>query len=38
MLNRLVLAGDDVPVRLSDYARRQWARPSVQRWVALSRG
>jgi glutathione S-transferase len=38
MLNRLVLAGDEVPARLTDYATRQWARPSVQRWVALSRG
>lgn len=36
MLNRLVLAGDDVPAPLADYARRQWTRPSVQRWVALS--
>lgn len=36
MLNRLVLAGDAVPAPLADYARRQWARPSVQRWVALS--
>jgi glutathione S-transferase len=38
MLNRLVMAGDEVPARLADYATRQWARPSVQRWVALSRG
>jgi glutathione S-transferase len=38
MLNRLVMAGDAVPPRLADYATRQWARPSVQRWVALSRG
>lgn len=36
MLNRLVLAGDAVPVSLADYATRQWARPSVQRWVAMA--
>lgn len=35
MLNRLVLAGDKVPARLVDYATKQWARASVQRWVAL---
>jgi len=33
MLNRLVLNGDPVPERLAVYARRQWQRPSVQRWV-----
>ncbi|MCZ2498170.1 glutathione transferase [Xylophilus sp. Kf1] len=33
MLNRLVMAGDTVPDALADYARRQWARPSVQAWV-----
>ncbi|WP_407668239.1 hypothetical protein [Paraburkholderia ferrariae] len=37
MLNRLVLNRDPVPQRLADYARRQWQRPSVQRWVALER-
>ena len=37
MLNRLVLHGDPVPERLASYARRQWERPSVQRWVALPR-
>jgi glutathione S-transferase len=37
MLNRLVLNGDPVPQRLADYAKRQWQRPSVQRWVALDR-
>jgi glutathione S-transferase len=36
MLNRLVLAGDAVPGPLAAYARRQWERASVQRWVALS--
>jgi len=37
MLNRLVLNGDEVPEKLAAYARRQWQRPSVQRWVVLSR-
>jgi glutathione S-transferase len=38
MLNRLVLAGDTVPAPLAEYARRQWSRASVQRWVAMSAG
>jgi len=33
MLNRLLLHGDPMPQRLAAYARRQWARPSVQLWV-----
>ncbi|MBN3744971.1 glutathione transferase [Burkholderia sp. Se-20373] len=37
MLNRLVLNDDPVPQRLADYARTQWERPSVQRWVKLKR-
>jgi len=37
MLNRLLLNGDTVPERLAVYARRQWQRPSVQRWLALPR-
>ena len=37
MLNRLVLHGDDVPQHLANYARHQWQRPSVQRWVQLQR-
>lgn len=37
MLNRLVLNGDAVPVRLADYAKRQWERASVQAWVNLAR-
>ena len=37
MLKRLVLAGDAVPARLADYARRQWAHPAVRRWVAFER-
>lgn len=35
MLDRLVAAGDAVPAPLVAYVRRQWARPSVDRWVAL---
>jgi glutathione S-transferase len=37
MLNRLVLHGDAVPEKLAAYARRQWQRPSVQRWVNRAR-
>jgi len=37
MLSRLLLNGDSVPPRLADYARRQWAHPAVQRWVAFER-
>lgn len=37
MLNRLVLHGDPVPERLAAYARHQWQRPSVQRWLELPR-
>jgi glutathione S-transferase len=37
MLNRLLMHGDAVPERLAAYARHQWERPSVQRWVALPR-
>lgn len=33
MLNRLVLHGDPVPERLALYAKRQWQRPTVQKWV-----
>ena len=33
MLNRLVLNGDSVPEKLARYAREQWQRSSVQRWV-----
>lgn len=33
MLNRLVCNGDNVPEKLATYARRQWQRPSVQRWL-----
>ncbi|MBC3420533.1 MULTISPECIES: glutathione transferase [unclassified Pseudomonas] len=37
MLNRLLLNGDRLPVRLEDYAQRQWQRPTVQEWVQLER-
>lgn len=37
MLNRLLLNGDAVPARLAEYAKRQWARPSVQEWANLTR-
>jgi len=37
MLNRLVLNGDEVPQGLAGYARHQWQRPSVQRWIKLER-
>lgn len=37
MLNRLALHGDALPEHLAAYARRQWQRPSVQRWVQLQR-
>lgn len=37
MLQRLVGNGDALPERLADYARQQWQRPAVQRWVTLER-
>jgi glutathione S-transferase len=37
MLNRLVLNGDEVPKKLAHYAKRQWERPSIQRWVNQER-
>lgn len=37
MLNRLVSNGDEVPAKLADYAKQQWQRPSVQRWVRQPR-
>jgi len=36
MLNRLVANGDPVSERIRRYVAHQFARPSVQRWVALS--
>jgi len=37
MLNRLVLHGDAVPVRLANYVRHQWRRHSVSRWLSQVR-
>jgi glutathione S-transferase len=37
MLHRLISNGDEVPLRLVRYARTQWERPSVQRWVQKER-
>jgi glutathione S-transferase len=37
MLQRLVLNGHDVPARLRAFADAQWARPSVQKWIARDR-
>jgi glutathione S-transferase len=37
MLQRLIVSGDPVPPLLEEYAERQWARPSVQAWLAQHR-
>lgn len=37
MLHRLISNGDPVPQRVADYAKRQWQRASVQRWVTQQR-
>jgi glutathione S-transferase len=37
MLNRLIMNGDQVPLNLVRYAKAQWERPSVQRWVCRER-
>jgi glutathione S-transferase len=37
MLQRLVHHGDPVPDPLAQYARAIWERPSVQKWLALTR-
>jgi glutathione S-transferase len=37
MINRLVLNGDDVPEKLTDYAQYQWKRQSVKLWVNKER-
>jgi glutathione S-transferase len=37
MLHRLILNGHDVPQKLRSFAETQWARPSVQKWVAQER-
>lgn len=33
MLNRLVLAGDELPAHIRTYAETQWAHPAVQGWM-----
>jgi glutathione S-transferase len=37
MLNRLIVNGDQIPLDLVRYAKAQWERPSVQRWVCRER-
>jgi glutathione S-transferase len=37
MLQRLVHSGDLVPEPLADYARAVWRRPSVRKWLALTK-
>lgn len=37
MLNRLIVAGDEVPEQLKNYASFQWQRPSCQAWIQLSK-
>lgn len=37
MLNRLVLNGDPVPKRLSEYANRQWQNSAIQAWLSKPR-
>ncbi len=37
MLHRLILNGDPVPEHLAKYAKHQWQRPSVQKWVNKKR-
>lgn len=36
MLNRFILNGDHVPLRLKSYAMVQWERPSIQAWLQLN--
>jgi glutathione S-transferase len=37
MINRLAIHGDPVPEKLAAYAKFQWERPSVRRWVERER-
>ncbi len=37
MLQRLVHNGDPVPAHLADYANAVWQRPSIQKWLGLTR-
>jgi glutathione S-transferase len=36
-LQRLALHGDEIPVRLKNYAAAQWKRPSIAAWVTRDR-
>ena len=37
LLQRLVANGDQIPANLADYANQIWQRPSVQKWLALTK-
>jgi glutathione S-transferase len=37
MLQRLVHNGDPLPAYLADYANAVWARPSIQKWLGLTK-
>jgi glutathione S-transferase len=37
MLQRLVHNGDALPVHLAEYANRVWQRPSIQKWLGLTK-
>jgi glutathione S-transferase len=37
LLMRLVVNGDQVPASLADYANSIWKRPSVQKWLAMTK-
>jgi len=37
MLQRLVHNGDEIPAHLADYANLVWQRPSIQKWLGLTR-
>jgi glutathione S-transferase len=37
MLYRLIANGEELPARVGQYARAQWARASVQQWVSQKR-
>jgi glutathione S-transferase len=37
MLQRLVHNGDALPAHLADYANAVWQRPSIQKWLGLTR-
>jgi glutathione S-transferase len=37
LLQRLVHNGDALPAHLADYANAIWQRPSIQKWLALTR-